>query len=398
MQAERVLHDMTKRVCPEMHLRRRDSLIANTMAALKGRGMTVTQLGRTLQSDAQEKHCITRTDRLLSNRHLHDERTGSYAQNASWLVGGQRRPIVVIDGSDLDASKRHFLLRASIPMNGRSLTLYEEVHTAKTNERPGNHRAFLLTLEKIVPRGSRPIVLSDAGLRTRWFAMVEAMGWDWVGRVRNRHWVELNGSGEWFPCKSLYEQATGKPTSLGEAKLTWQHAFSCHLVLYKGQPKGRTHRNRFAGRSESVVSNKHAKAQTQPWLLATLRCDKDSPAKDVVALYRLRMQIEEAFRDLKSSRFGLGLERQLTYQVQRLQVLLLIATLALRVAWILGVAVEHTGQHRQYQANSIKHRVVLSTIFLGLRVIDDHRVTLRPSDLRSARQSLAETAAQHSLA
>ena len=94
---------------------------------------------------------------------------------------------------------------------------------------------------------------------------------------------------------------------------------------------------------------------------------KDSPAKDVVALYRLRMQIEEAFRDLKSSRFGLGLERQLTYQVQRLQVLLLIATLALLVAWILGVAVEQTGQHRQYQPNSIKHRVVLSTIFLGLR-------------------------------
>jgi hypothetical protein len=72
----------------------------------------------------------------------------------------------------------------------------------------------------------------------------------------------------------------------------------------------------------------------------------------VVKLYALRMKIEEAFRDVKSTRFGLSLELHRTYQVERLQILLLIATLALMVAWLMGKATELTGQHRHYQANT----------------------------------------------
>ncbi|MFH0340675.1 MAG: hypothetical protein ACHBNF_00805 [Chromatiales bacterium] len=70
--------------------------------------------------------------------------------------------------------------------------------------------------------------------------------------------------------------------------------------------------------------------------------------------------------------------------MQRLQVLLLIATLALMVAWPMGRATEITGQHRHYQANTVRDRVVLSTIFLGLKVIDDPRLTLRLRDLLAA--------------
>lgn len=62
-------------------------------------------------------------------------------------------------------------------------------------------------------------------------------------------------------------------------------------------------------------------------------------AKKVVKIYRSRMQIEESFRDVKSPRFGLSLTYHRTASVKRLQVLLLIATLALMVLWILGMAV-----------------------------------------------------------
>jgi hypothetical protein len=109
------------------------------------------------------------------------------------------------------------------------------------------------------------------------------------------------------------------------------------------------------------------------------------------------MQIEEAFRDLKSTRFGLSLELHRTYQVERLQVLLLIATLALRVAWLIGKATELTGQHRHYQANTVRDRVVLSTIFVGLKVIDDPRLTLRLADLLAATKSLDEIIRSHCL-
>ena len=52
----------------------------------------------------------------------------------------------------------------------------------------------------------------------------------------------------------------------------------------------------------------------------------------------MRMQVGEGFRDVKRHRFGLSLVYHRTYSVERLQVLLLIATLALMVLWLLGMA------------------------------------------------------------
>jgi len=122
-------------------------------------------------------------------------------------------------------------------------------------------------------------------------------------------------------------------------------------------------------------------------------------AETVVKLSTLRMRIEEAFRDLKSTRFGLSLEVHRSYQVERLPLLLLIAPLALRVAWLLGTATQLTGPHRPYQANTVRDRVVLSTIFLGLKVIiDDPRVTLPLADLLAAIKSLDEIIRSHCLA
>lgn len=81
-----------------------------------------------------------------------------------------------------------------------------------------------------------------------------------------------------------------------------------------------------------------------------------------------------------------------------MQVLLLIATLALRVAWLMGRATEITRQHRHYQANTVRDRVVLSTNFRGLKVIDDPWVTLRWPDLPAALHSLHEIIQSHCLA
>ena len=299
-----------------------------------------------------------------------------YSNLTQGLIGTKQRPVIIVDWSDMDECKRHFLLRASVPLYGRSLTLYEEVHTAKTKEKPKTHRQFLQTLKSLLPPGCRPILVTDAGFRTPWFKQIEAFGWDWVGRIRNRHEVQLPGEEEWIPCKSLYPQATSIPKTLGHARVTASNPIACQLVLYKGKPKGRVHLNRFGQRARSAHSRKQATAQREPWLLGTSLPAGFKLAQKVVKLYAFRMQIEEAFRDLKSTRFGLSLELHRSYQVERLQVLLLVATLALMVAWLMGKATELTGQHRHYQANTVKDRVVLSTIFIGLKVIDDPRLTL----------------------
>jgi len=380
-----------------MHKLRRTSLFVNVMAALHGAVLTVTHLGRAISSDAKEKHCIKRADRLLSNRRLQRERLDVYSALTRQLIGSKQRPVILVDCSDMDECKRHFLLRASVPVEGRALTVYEEVHTVKTKEKPKTHQQFLQSLQKMLPSDCRPIVVSDAGFRTPWFKTVETLGWDWVGRIRNRHQVQLAGEQAWIPCKTLYDKANSIPRALGLARLTETNPITCRLVLYKGIRKGRVHLNRVGHASRSTHNRKHAQAQREPWLLGTSLPETFKHAEKVVKVYTLRMQIEEAFRDVKSTRFGLSLELHRTYQVERLQILLLIATLALMVAWLMGKATELTGQHRHYQANTVRDRVVLSTIFVGLKVIDDPRLTLRLAELLAAIRCLDQLIRSHCL-
>jgi hypothetical protein len=395
MQAKQVLHKVLGRTCSAMHKARREALAAVVMAAIHGQRLTVTGLGRAIRSTAKEKHCIKRADRLLSNAHLQSGAVDIYRYLAGWWVGTRVRPVILVDWSDLDPFKRHFLLRASVPLQGRSLTLYEEVHTLRSKEKPTAHQAFLRTLQALLPSPCRPIIVTDAGFRTPWFKQVEALGWDWVGRVRNRDWAQVDGG--WMPCKSWYVRATSTARCLGDARLTLRHALPCRLVLYRGKGKGRVQITRFGQRARSACSRRQARAGREPWLLATSLSKSGGLAKKVVKLYRLRMQLEEAFRDLKSRRFGLGLELHLAYQLKRLQILLLIATLALVVVWLMGKATELTGQHRAYQANTLKYRAVLSTLYIGLCVIDDRRVILSASDLSRAIHALQCVIVEHCL-
>ena len=126
-------------------------------------------------------------------------------------------PVIIVDWSDMDDCKRHFLLRASIPVQGRSLTLYEEVYTVKQKEKPKIHLDFLQRFKTMLPKTCGPIIISDAGFRIPWFKLVASFGWDCIGRVRNRTFVKLATQEAWGACKALYKQATQTPKSLGEA-------------------------------------------------------------------------------------------------------------------------------------------------------------------------------------
>jgi hypothetical protein len=391
MHARHIVHHFLTHACAWMHAARRHALAVSVLAALTGRRLTVTALGRSIVSQTKAKHCIKRADRLLSNRHLHQERLKIYIAFSQQLLRGTQRPVLRVDWSDLDTSKTHFLLRASVPLGGRALTVYEEGHAAKTKEKPQTHTAFLECLRRMLPDGCRPIIITDAGFRTPWFRQVAQYGWDWIGRVRQRHKVQFEAPGRWVACTSLYPQATRTPKALGPVRFTESNPLDCQVVLYKAKPKGRRKTTRLGHRARASHSEKHAARQREPWLIATSLPVRAQRATKVVRLYALRMQREEAFRDLKSSRFGLSLEYSGTRHLERLQVLLLLATLATFVLWLLGTAAEATGQHRQYQVNTQQKRAVLSTIFLGFQVIGDSRVTLSKDHIRAAASTLRDT-------
>ena len=388
MHAKKVCHKIMNNACQWMHNLRREALNTCILSAIEGQRLTVTGLGRAIDSPAKEKHCIKRADRLLSNEHLYREHRDIYQTMAQLIIGTIQRPVILIDWSDLDGSRTHFLLRAAIALDGRSQTLYEEVHTLKTKDKPSAHRLFMKRLKAILPTDCIPIVVTDAGFRTPWFREVEKQGWDWVGRIRNRHMIKQHKGSDWIDCKKFYPLATARAKYLGRVQLTRNTPLECELVVYKHRPKGRIDKNQFGQRAQRKHSKENAQREREPWLLATSIKINSKLAKQVQKIYATRMQIEEGFRDNKSTRYGLGFELNKSRTVKRLQILLLIAMLASVVLWILGLIAKNTKQHYQYQANTVKNRNVLSVIFLGLRVASDSRFIMNDNDIILAARSL----------
>ncbi len=395
MHADKVCHKIMNDALNWMHTARLKSLKANIIASISEKRSTVTGLGRAIASDAKEKHCIKRADRLLSNFNLYAEHISVYQTMTELAVGSIQRPVILIDWSDLDGKKDHFLICASLALEGRSIILYEEVHTLKTKEKPKTHRIFLKQLKKMLNVNCIPILVTDAGFRTPWFREVESLGWDWVGRIRNRNMTKHcknSDNNDWKDCKTYYTQATSTPKYLGRILLTKSTPLECELVIYKGKPKGRIKKNKSGERAKAKHSKKNAEKEKEPWLLATSLKVNSKLAKQVKRIYTTRMQIEETFRDVKSARFGLGFEFSGTYKTKRLQILLMIVMLALFVLWVLGLIAKITNQHRQYQANTVKDKNVLSVNFIGLRVASDKRFIMDDNDIIKALDKLYDIA------
>jgi hypothetical protein len=380
--------------CPTIHAIRVWALLTAVETAIHHQRLTLTELGRGLRSPTLVKHNIKRMDRLLGNSRLGTERLPIFQAVAHWLLAGRSQPIVLVDWSDLTADRAWQLLRASIPVRGRAVTIYEEVHPLCAFASRHVHRRFLQHVAQVLPREAQPIVVTDAGFRGTWFQLVESFGWHWIGRIRNRTLVQQPGAQPWHPCKDLYAQATAQPSALGVMRLVRSNPVACPLYLVRQRPKGRKKTSVFGHSVGSSHSRKHAAREREPWLLGASLGWQHLGAKRIVALYRQRMQIEEAFRDLKSERYGLGFTASHTRGALRLANLLLIGALALLVLWWVGQATQQQHRAYHYQANTRKHRPVLSLIFLGRQVMRRAAGGITPHHLRQAIRSLQHQLAQ----
>lgn len=369
-----ILNKFLAVVTPKMHKVRRASLASSVSSLLRGANASVTSIGRGICSGAYEKHRIKRADRLLSNKHVQSDALTIYGALYNQFVGNSLRPIILIDWSDLDTHKGCFLLRASVACNGRGVAIYQEIHDVSTKETPRTHKAFLVKLSTIINQQATPIIVTDAGYKTVWFREVKALGWDFAGRVR-KPMMYVNKKQEWEHIDELYKQAKRRPKSFN-GQICRSRPLACTLVLFKGKNKGRHSLTQHNIRRQSKCSKVHAKGATDPWLIATSLPRTKHTAKKLVTIYKMRMQIEEEFRDIKSSLFGLGFEHHKSRCIKRIAVLILIATLASILANIIGLAMTLAGVHKRYQANTLKTRRVLSFHYLGLRGYVDKYFTL----------------------
>src|SRR6478752_5621392 len=242
------------------HAVRAAALVRVVGALLFGGKLSQTQLGRSLTGVARVKHQIKAVDRLLGNQHLHRERDDIYRALARTLLAGTRRPLIIVDWSDFELGREWVMLKAAVPVGGRAISLYERVFPFKRYNSPGAHREFLRDLRSILPDGCRPILVTDAGFRGPWFRAVEAYGWDWVGRIRNKIKYYRESTGRWCFTDSLYPQATTSPRYIGEVALSRRHRYQFRVYLvraYKpriGRPKRRGPKKPNTTRKRQVLS------------------------------------------------------------------------------------------------------------------------------------------------
>lgn len=345
MRAIEVLQKSLPNALGTMHACRRRVLASAVDALIAGRRLTLIDIARAWPGAERVRAPLKALDRLLSNAHLYGERLAVYADIARHLSNA-KHPILVVDWCDLKADRSWHLLRAAVPVGGRTLPLLDMVFANGKQGSPQAERAFLQRLAEIVPAGVQPILVTDAGFRAPWFRAVAAMGWEWLGRLRHATQVKPahvpDEANQWVPCKALHALAGATPRDMGRMDIARYQPLNCRMALLRKPPRGRKHRTRQGRPARNSNSRKNAAREREPWILVASPTLSIAAAQ-MTAIYTKRMQIELSFRDLKSHRYGQGFEDSLTRIGKRIEILLLIQALAAFVCWLAGRLGEQHG-------------------------------------------------------
>lgn len=292
------------------------------------------------------------------------------------------RPIIAIDWSDFSLDRQQQLLRASLAIGGRTITLLEALYPYHQLAGRQEQHEFLLQLKQLLPQDCQPIIIADAGFRAPFYRFVESLNWHWVGRIRNRDFVQWQGApNEWVPCKSLYAVAKRVPLSLGVANWVRTMPLSVRLVVYRKVLKGRKDRTLYqSDPRRSTMSRQHAQRERQPWLLVCSLSLHDYTARQIVNLYTTRMQIELGFRDMKSR---LQIARGANTSQPRVENLLLIAALAHTLLWWIGEQAKRHGMIHWVRVNSSSKQADYSNVLLAQLVLKHASHRFRKRSLES---------------
>ena len=262
MQAKKLLHTLLEKACFAMHGHRFSSLLTCCEALLFDQRLTLTQIGRAIDNQVAAKRNIKKVDRLLSNQLLHQESFSVYRELAKFFVSRVKTPVILVDWSDLTPTRSHFLMRATLAVKGRPITLYEEVHEQLDNRK--THEGFLKQLEQILPRDSKPIIVTDAGFRGTWIKAVVALKWDFVARIRGTTLIAHSADAPWFSCQRLMETATARIQNFQAMCVIAAQQINCRLCRVRKSPKGRHQKNIDGTNSRRKKSKESSNSAKEP--------------------------------------------------------------------------------------------------------------------------------------
>jgi hypothetical protein len=385
MRALRILQERLRGSLAFMHAKRSVALWRAVAGLLQGQRLWLTALGRSLPGETSDKHRIKAVDRLVGGAAMQRAVPQLYAALATLLLRHIRRPVLLIDWTGADPG--FAVLSAKVCFRGRALSVCSQTFPDSRKCSPPAEREFLRRLAAVIPVKCRPILVTDAGFLFPWFDAVRAQGWDFIGRLRGRIRVQLDG--QWMRLTDVHALATRLPRELGRLLVGRNSPRSEQRVILSGKPrlKGRTKLGRKGAHSESTADHQRSAAAREPLVLVTSLVDS---SRSVVDAYRMRMQIEETFRDLKSHRYGWSAEDIRSRDPKRIDVLLVVAAFASLASHVIGLAATGRQFQRYFQANTVRTRPVFSTFFLGNLTLARGRESELPA--RSLRAALTELA------
>jgi len=387
MHTQPVLQKFFRESLPEIHAYRCRALVVAVDCVARGARISITSLGRSLcDNGIRIKHRVKRMDRLIGNGLLHAQAESIYRAMTWRLLACCPQPMILIDWSDFCVDRQQQLLRASVAVGSRAIALYEELHSyGKLGNRKVQHR-FVDQLHRMLPAHCTPIVIADAGFRVPFYRHIESWGWHWLGRIRNRDFIQWHGApNEWIGANSLHAIAGIRAQDLGEAQWVRNRPLCGRLVLIRQLQRGRKDRCLTGAARRNNISLRHARRSKEPWLLVASESLQALSAKQIVRVYKTRMQIEEGFRDTKSISYGFGIANARYTSYARAANLLLIAALASFMPWLIGCLANAREQWRkQVAVSSSRKSAAYSPIFVARLIVRHLHERLPLSCLKNA--------------
>jgi len=315
----------------DLHAKRVLSISLATLGVIHGASLSVHAIGRALAvvRGKKGKHGVKQVDRPLSNAGVNVWRL--FAQWVPYVLGQREEAVVSLDWTDFDADDHTTLVASLRTKHGRSTPLvWMTVHkSALKGMRNDVEDTLPLRLREVIAPEVKVTILADRGFADQaLYALLKQLGFEYVVRFRQRITVtsaqgERRTAAEWVP-------KAGHLRKLKGARITTDEAEVAAVVCVK------------------------KKGMKEPWCLATSL--EEASGAEVVKLYAGRFTIEESFRDVKDSRFGMGLSSFSIAEPDRRDRLLLLSALACALLTLLGAAGESLGMERYLKANTSKRR------------------------------------------
>lgn len=314
-----------------LHAKQVESVTNAVVGVVHAVSLSIHAIGIGLASarGLQTKHAIKQVDRLLSNPAL-----DVWALFAHWVphvVAADTAIVVALDWTDFDADGHATIMLSLVTAHGRALPLvWRSVPKAQLKGHRNQYEdEVLLRLHEVLPAGVRVTVLADRGFGDQQlYAVLRDFGFDFIVRFRGNVTVESR-TGETRPAQD-WVPANGTVRQLRGARVT-QDRTPLDLVVCV-----------------------QARGMAAPWCLAV--GSATLTGAQAVRLYGRRFTIEEAFRDVKDPRYGLGLSTTHIGDPRRRDRLLLICAMATTLLTLLGRAGESLGMDRMLKANTVKKR------------------------------------------